>query len=600
VSDPAPEKQGENTWDRLRSRKVVQWGIAYSAGAWGLLQGIVFLRDTFGWPHAIQQAATILLLIGLPIVLTIAWYHGDRGQQGVTRIELAILTLLFLLGGGIFWRYEHTRVSPAPATGTSAASNITAEQGAPASIPVNDRSVAVLPFVNMSSDSEQDYFSDGLSEELLNLLSQVPQLRVIARTSSFSFKGKEVDIADIARRLSVANVLEGSVRKSGDTLRITAQLVRASDSSHLWSKTYDRKLTDVFKVQDEIAAAVVAELRIKLLGAAPTAKATDPKAYALFLQAREIGRRNTAEGFERSIAMYKQALALDPSYAAAWEGLAAIYCAQALNYQRPADESIRLAREATEKALALDPDHALAYARLGWIAMYYDRDLAAAARYLEHAMSLEPSNLEIISAAAGQALRLNRLDQAIAASEYVVARDPVNPVAHDSLAMSYLSAGRFEEAMAEFQAEVSLSPGSINAHAMIGEVLLHKNDAQAALAEVQKEADEGSRLVELSMANHALGRKAESDAALAEAISKYGNTMAYFIAFAYAYRGEADRAFEWLDTAFERHDPSLGSISNYPMFGRLQSDPRWLPFLRKVGVAPEQLEAIKFEVKLPK
>ena len=172
----------------------------------------------------------------------------------------------------------------------------------------------MLPFVNMSSDKEQEYFADGISEELLNLLAQVPELRVIARTSSFSFKGKDVDIADIARRLNVANVLEGSVRKSGETLRITAQLVRASDSSHLWSQTYDRPMTDVFAVQDEIAAAVVEELKIKLLGEAPTTRETDPKAYALFLQAREIGRQYTAEALAQSIELYQQALALDPTY----------------------------------------------------------------------------------------------------------------------------------------------------------------------------------------------------------------------------------------------------------------------------------------------
>ena len=177
----------------------------------------------------------------------------------------------------------------------------------------------------MSADKEQEYFADGISEELLNLLAQVPELRVIARTSSFSFKGKEVDIAEIARRLNVANVLEGSVRKSGDTLRITAQLVRASDSSHLWSQTYDRPMTDVFEVQDEIAAAVVEELKIKLLGATPKAKTTDPRAYALFLKAREISRQYTAGALEQSIALYKESLAIDPLYAPAWDGLAIAY-----------------------------------------------------------------------------------------------------------------------------------------------------------------------------------------------------------------------------------------------------------------------------------
>ena len=181
------------------------------------------MRDTFGWPHYIQRTTTVLLLIGLPVVLVLAWYHGDRGQRQVTRTELTILTLLFLLGGGCFWYFQgpidtSTITSPPPSSTTPFAT---------------DASIAVLPFVNMSADKKQEYFADGISEELLNLLAQVPELRVIARTSSFSFKGKDVEIAEIARRLNVANVLEGSVRRSGDKLRITAQLVRASDSSHM-------------------------------------------------------------------------------------------------------------------------------------------------------------------------------------------------------------------------------------------------------------------------------------------------------------------------------------------------------------------------------
>ena len=221
----------------------------------------------------------------------------------------------------------------------------------------------------MSADKEQEYFADGISEELLNLLAQVPELRVIARTSSFSFKGKEVDIAEIARKLNVANVLEGSVRKSGDTLRITAQLVRASDSSHLWSQTYDRQMTDVFKVQDEIAAAVVEELKIKLLGATPKAKTTDPRAYALFLKAREISRQYTAGALEQSIALYKESLAIDPLYAPAWDGLAIVYETQVDTDLRLADEGIRLALEATTQALALDPNYAPSHASLAWIAL---------------------------------------------------------------------------------------------------------------------------------------------------------------------------------------------------------------------------------------
>jgi TolB-like protein len=312
VNDAPAEREGDSTWARLRRRKVVQWGIAYAAAAWVLLQVLEYFSATFDWPRQIQQLTTVALLIGLPVALILAWYHGDRAQQRITTPELGMLTLVLLLGGGVLWYFQRasetsTATSPAPTAET---------------LPT-DASIAVLPFVNMSPDKDQEYFADGISEELLNLLAQVPELRVIARTSSFSFKGKDVDIAEIARRLNVANVLEGSVRKSGDKLRITAQLVRASDSSHLWSQTYDRQMADVFEVQDEIAASVVSELKIKLLGTAPpTSHVTDPQAYSLLLQARASFRQGTAEAVKRSIKQFDQALAIDPGYAAAWADLA--------------------------------------------------------------------------------------------------------------------------------------------------------------------------------------------------------------------------------------------------------------------------------------
>jgi len=592
VTDAPTEREGEGAWTKLTRRKVVQWGIVYAAGAWGLLQGIGFAADAFHWPDAIKQVALLLLLIGLPIVLVLAWYHGDKGQQRLTRSELAVLALLFLLGGGVLWSYGQRSVSTQTiATATSPA--------AIASIIAEDHSIAVLPFVNMSSDKEQEYFSDGLSEELLNLLAQVPQLRVIARTSSFAFKGEKIEIAEIARKLNVANVLEGSVRKSGDTLRITAQLIRTADSSHLWSRTYDRQMTDVFKVQDEIAAAVVSELKIKLLGAAPKTRVTDPKAYALYLQAREIGRQSTEAAYEQSIALYQHALALDPAYTAAWVGLSAAYSGQVNTGLRLADEGIRLAREATEKALALDPEYAPAHARLGWISLYYDRDMAAAARHIQHALALEPANPDIIGTAAVLARRLGRLDQAIAIGEYRLARDPVSALGHYDRGLAYRYAGRLDEAIAKSRTALRLSPGMMSAHSMIGEVLLQKGDARAALAEFHKEANEQLRLCGWSMAHHALGDKPKSDAALAELIRKYEKTSTYSIAIALAYRGETDRAYEWLDRAVQYHDPALGSIAVYPMFANIHEDPRWLPFLRKLGMAPEQLAAIKFDVTLP-
>ena len=566
----------------------MQWGFAYAAAAWVLLQVLEYFSGTFDWPRQIQQLTTVALLIGLPVALILAWYHGDRGQQRITTPELGMLTLALLLGGGVLWYFQR-----ASETSTATSPTPTA-----AALPT-DASIVVLPFVNMSPDKDQEYFADGISEELLNLLAQVPELRVIARTSSFSFKGKDVEIAEIARRLNVANVLEGSVRKSGDKLRITAQLVRASDSSHLWSQTYDRQMADVFKVQDEIAAAVVEELKIKLLNEAPKTRALDPKAYELFLKARTIGAQYTAAAFEQSVSLYQQALARDPRYTEAWVGLAGIYCDQMSERLRPADEGIRLAREATDKALTLNPQYAPAYARLGWIAIYYERDFQQAADHLKHALALEPANTDVIGMAAILSRRLGRWDQAIALGEYVVSRDPVNAEALSQLGLAYTYAGRWEEAMAAYRAALVLQPAAIGSHAQMSEMLMAKGDAKAAFLEGQQETDIGWRLMLISVASYALGHIAESDGALAELVEGYEHSHPLHIATVLAFRGEADRAFEWMEKAAEQHDPDLGSIIAHRMFDTLHDDPRWVAFLRENGLAPEQLTAIKFDVKVP-
>ena len=583
--------EGENLWTRLRRRKVVQWGIAYAAGAWGFLQGLAYVSTLLNWPAQLQKLTGLALLIGLPIVLVLAWFHGERGHSRVNRSELAILTLLFLAGGGLFWRYQHTSET---ANVTTLPTTI-----APAVAIAEDSSIAVLPFVNMSSDKEQEYFSDGLSEELLNLLSQVPQLRVIARTSSFSFKGKEADVATIAKTLNVANVLEGSVRKSGDTLRITAQLIRASDSSHLWSQTYDRQMTDVFEVQDEIAAAVVNELKIKLLGNVPKSRATDPKAYALYLQAREIGGQYSAAGFNEAISLYGRALALDPNYVAAWVGLADIYEAQVEEGLRLPEDGIRLAREAAQQALTLDPAQAEAHATLGAVAISAG-DLSEAAQHLERAIALAPGNASIIGTAASFARRLGRMDQAIELGRYEITHDPANWDAHRQLAHAFYYAGRLSEAEAEYRTALALSPGYIGGHAMIAQGMLLNGNATAALAENLHETDENWRLAVSSMAHYALGNSAESDAALADLIEKYGRTFPVTVAWVAAHRGDAERTFYWLEKAVQYRDPLLTSVPFDRLFDTVHQDPRWLPFLREHDMAPEQLAAIKFDVTLPK
>jgi len=462
----------------------------------------------------------------------------------------------------------------------------------------NERTIAVLPFVNMSPDPEQEYFSDGISEELLNLLAQVPGLRVAARTSSFSFKGQNVGVPEIAKRLNVAYVLEGSVRKAGDQVRVTAQLVHATEGFHVWSANYDRTLDDIFAIQDEIAADVVKQLRITLLGGAPRSLKTDPEAYALYLQSIHFTRQSTEGAFEKSDALLHQVLAIDSAYAPAWGGLAANFGNRAVTGMLPPEEGFARAREANLRALAIDPGYAQAYAGLAFIAMYGDGDFAAAAKYLEQAFDLDPANARVLGNSATLLNLLGRKNEALALREAITVRDPVNVNALFNLGTSQLNAGRLDEAIRSFRTVLSLSPGNGVAHFQTGVAMLLKGEADGALAEFEQEPIEVFRMIGLPLALHALGRKTESDAALAALAATYEKDAAGNIASIHAFRGEADRAFEWIEKELA-NGGTFAEIVVDPLFANLHDDPRWLPFLRRIGKAPEQLAKIQFKVTLP-
>ena len=323
MTDAPKERDTEDTWTRLTRRKVVQWGIAYSAGAWGLLQGIGFAADAFAWPSAIKQLALLLLLIGLPIVLTVAWYHGDRGEQHVTGTELAIVTLLFVLGGGIFWRYQHATAPPsATTTADSPASMASAAKMLP------DRpSLAVLPFDSLGGSSENSYFADGMTDDIITDLSKLSGILVIARNSSWTYKGKSVKVQQVAKDLGVRYVLEGSVRREGDTVRINAQLVDALGGQHLWAERYDGSIRDVFALQDKVIRQIVAALAVNLTHDEQTrlelAETRSPQAYDAMLRGWAHYRQGSEDETNKAIALFEQAIALDPEYARAHAALAA-------------------------------------------------------------------------------------------------------------------------------------------------------------------------------------------------------------------------------------------------------------------------------------
>ena len=557
----------------------------------------IALEDNADTPKYIETipVSGYRFIAGVTTLDAIANQASERGRPSgpntlSRRIGLAVLLAVIALA---YFAYQKFYIDPVRdesliVTGPPAKKEDTARW---------ENSIAVLPFVNMSDDASNEYFSEGISEELLNLLTKIPELRVISRSSAFSFKGKDMKLTDVARELNVAHILDGSVRKADNQVRITAQLIEARSDTPLWSETYDRTLDDIFAIQDEIAGAVVDALKLTLLGDAPQVEQINPEAYALYLQAMYLSAQSNAEAIEQSNAMLKQVLVIAPDYARAWRGLARNYGNQVHIGLLSSDEGYALRREALNQALAIDPDFAEAHSNLA-LSSVNDGDLAAAAQHFEYALSLEPTNRIVIANSYNLILVLGRLDEAIAIDEYGVAHDPLNPIGHVNLAWSYLIAGRPDEAIASVRTALMLAPGYGTAQNIWGNALLLKGENEAALNAMQQEPLEIWRLAGLVQAYHALGKAAESNTTLTELIEKY-ERWAYRIAFLLAYRGEADRAFAWLEKAVQNNDKDLTYIAVQPQFANIHDDPRWLPFLESIGMSPKQLAAIEFKVRLP-
>ena len=578
MTDTPAEREAESTWTRLRRRKVVQWGLVYVAAAWGFLQGLEYVSEAFHWPEQLRQIALLALVIGLPIVLVLAWYHGDRGEQRFRGTELVIIALLFLIGGGIFWRFS--RVSEVPST-----ADVTAEQEASPPVPSQDtpapdqKSIAVLPFVDMSAAKDQEYMSDGIAEELLNLLAKVPDLKVIARTSSFAFKGQSVEVAEIAKRLNVAHVLEGSVRKSGNKVRITTQLIRAADSTHLWSETYDRTLDDIFAVQDDIAKRVTDALKVALRanGQLAAGGKRDIEAYQLQLQARHFGQ---SARYSSAVEYLRKSLERDPTSAQVWVDLATIEIARADYGEVPPVEGYSAGRVAVQRALGLDPDLAQAHSTLGWV-QAYDLEWGSAEDSTRRALALESGNATVLLQAGWTIAELGRLSEGLELIEKSIELNPLEIRGYDIQASVQLALHKFKDAESTVRMLQALRPGEFEA--AIGWALLLQGKPTEAKAFIDKDPSELDRLYALSGWYHSQGQHAESDAALERIKSQYaGDIHAYHIAELHAFRGEDDLAFEWLDRAFEERESQITDIKISFDFQRFHGDPRYKAFLKKM------------------
>ena len=477
----------------------------------------------------------------------------------------------------------------------------TLERGvSPASAPPADQlaSIAVLPFVNRSASADDEYFSDGLADELINVLAKIRGLRVAARTSAFHFKGKDTTIAEIGQALNVTTVLEGSVRKAGQRVRISVQLVKVTDGYHLWSETYDRTLEDIFAVQDDIAQSVVKELRTTLLGEeadsgasgrvkaevsrAARGRATDLEVNRLYLQARHFLDRDTPDDLSKAIEYLEDALGRDPEFALAWSLLGAAHTREADKGLVAATVGYGRAREAVERALALDPDLAEGHAHMAWIQKNYDWDWAGAQSSFARALELAPHNAIALRRAGTLAWTLGRMEEGFALTRRALEQDPLSAHAYNNLGEAFHDANRLAESEAAFRKALELAPQKAAAHAGLAMTLLERSRRDEALTEATREQDEASRLWALAIIHHALNHASKSDAALRELIENHAETMAFLVAEAYGGRGDINAAFEWLEKAHAQRDGGLVGLKMNPHLRCLHHDSRWGVLLGKM------------------
>ncbi len=449
-----------------------------------------------------------------------------------------------------------------------------------------DKSIAVLPFADMSAGKDQEYFSDGLSEELLNLLSKIPELKVIGRTSSFSFKGKNEDLRTIAQKLGVNHLLEGSVRKDGNTIRVTAQLIKATDGSHLWSETYDRDLKGIFKLQDEIAQAVVKQLKLKLLEV-PSVKISGTgniEAYNLMLQGNYFFDKLDKDNIATAVEFYHKALALDSTDARAWAALANAYARQGWQKYENKTERYRKARHAAHKAIAIDKNLSSGHAEIGDVKMYHDMDWKGAEEAYNVAIQLDPGNAALLNSLGNLYLILGQHSKAIELSGKAITLDPLRPLVYLFHGTNLMYANKLKESEQAFKKALELNPQFQRMHMYLGSIYLMQGKNELALNEMQQENMEVFRNFGLALAYHALGREKEADEALKNFTEKFQYEWNYLLAELYAFRGEKDKAFISLENAYNKKDGWLTFLKGDPLLKNLEGDPRHIAFLKKMNL----------------
>src|SRR5438445_3799690 len=587
----------DNFFAELKRRNVYKVAVAYAVVAWLLMQIASQIFPFFEIPNWTVRLVVLLLIIGFPIALIIAWAF-EVTPEGIKRTEAADAAgqrsrggawiYIVLIGAavsvGLFFVGRYTAGRATPQQGSAELRH--GEQGeATAAIP--QKSIAVLPLLNESGDPKDEYFSDGLSEELIAALAQISGLKVIGRSSSFRFKDRKEEPKTIGEKLGVSTLLDGTVRKQGDRVRIVAELVNAADGIQLWTRTFDRELKDIFAVQEEIARAVAESLKVTLLGSqdrpAQRGAASNVEAHNAYLQGHFHFQRRNLEDYRKAVGYFDQAIRLDPDYALAYteRSEAWSFIGDLTGQHEPAWSN---ARSDAEKAAAIAPSLAEARAALGWVRFFIDWKFAEGITELKRAKELSPANPTANDLLARAILYLGRLDEAERQARHAVELDPLSVIAQGNLARVLFFAGKLDEADAAARKAAELQPTSASSHRWQVVVAVLRGDGATALREAQLEPDEGYRRFELALAQQIQGDRQAADAALADLIANGRDQLAYQIAEVYAVRGEKDKAFEWLQIAFDEHDTGTLTLLVDPLLRGLRDDSRYKNLLAKLGL----------------
>ena len=577
-----------NIFTELKRRNVYKVAVAYAVVGWLLIQVATQVFPFLEIPNWAIRLVIVVTALGFPVALIIAWAF-ELTPEGIKRTEdadaaqqrsrgglwIAVVVVGAALSLGLFFlgRYTVGRATPRVSDAAAESSAV--------------KSIAVLPLVNTSGDPSNEYFSDGLSEELIAVLAKIPELKVIGRGSSLFFKGKSGDSAAIGQKLGVANLIEGSVRKQGDRVRIVAELINAADGRSLWSETYDRDLKDVFAVQSEIAKAVADSLKMTLLGAkerpATTSATQNTEAHNAYLLGNYYFQRRNVDDYRKAVSYFDEAIRLDPMYALAYAKRGEVWALLG-DLGREAKTAWPRAQSDAEKAVAIAPALAEAHAALGWVRFFVEWKFSEGLSELKRAKELSPANPTANDLLARVIVYLGRFDEAERHAREAVQLDPLSFLAQSNLARVLFFAGKLDEADATARKAAELQPTAAGNRRWQTLVAVQRRDGEAALREAELEPDDGYRRFELALAHYALADRKAADAALADLVGSGRDELAYQIAQVYALRGERDKAFEWLQISFNNHDTGTLALLVDPLLRGLRDDPRYKNLLAKLGL----------------